>query len=363
MVDSIPQRKLMRRRLFIIQTLSVLAAASGSISTGAISRSFASSIEGHRVLDFDLLDASRQRPVPMRLYLPERASQTHPVPLLTFSHGLGGSRFGYRYLGSHLADAGIASLHPQHIGSDNALWWGNPFELVQRLQSAVGDSEARSRVLDIRFSLDKIFSSEVSPLLDPSKIAVAGHSYGANTAMLISGAQVKATELNAGSLRDQRIRAAILISAPPLVGQGSMEEVLGAVSVPTLHITSVDDTINLPGYRSTVEDRLVVFNAMSESQKTLAVFNTGGHSIFTDRTTRSGPEISARIKNATRELSTIFLRESFFEELEETKEQGLGEQAPFDRITSSEQSTKEWLVKHNDLVYRFVTPFESQKSG
>ncbi len=112
MVDSIPQRKLMRRRLFIIQTLSVLAAASGSISTGAISRSFASSIEGHRVLDFDLLDASRQRPVPMRLYLPERASQTHPVPLLTFSHGLGGSRFGYRYLGSHLADAGIASLHP-----------------------------------------------------------------------------------------------------------------------------------------------------------------------------------------------------------------------------------------------------------
>ncbi len=106
--------------------LSVLAAASGSMVTGAVGRSFASSIEGHRVLDFDFLDAARQRSVPTRLYLPQTASQIHPVPLLVFSHGLGGSRFGYRYLGSHLAGAGIASLHPQHVGSDNALWWGNP---------------------------------------------------------------------------------------------------------------------------------------------------------------------------------------------------------------------------------------------
>ena len=353
----------MRRRLFFIQTLSVLAAASGSMVTGAVGRSFASSIEGHRVLDFDFLDAARQRSVPTRLYLPQTASQIHPVPLLVFSHGLGGSRFGYRYLGSTLAGAGIASLHPQHVGSDNALWWGNPFQLVQRLQSAVGDSEARSRVSDVRFSLDRILSSEIGPLLDTAKIAVAGHSYGANTAMLISGARVKANEVSVEDLQDKRIRAAILISAPPVVGQGSMEEVLGAVSVPTLHITSVDDTINLPGYRSTVEDRLVVFNAMRESQKTLAVFNTGGHSIFTDRTTRSGPEVSARIKNATCELCTIFLRESFSEAFEETKELGFAEPAPVDRITSSEPSTKQWLAKHSDLVYRFVTPSEYQTSG
>ena len=89
---------------------------------------------------------------------------------------------------------------------------------------------------------------------------------------------------------------------------------------------------------------------MRESQKTLAVFNTGGHSIFTDRTTRGGPEVSARIKNATCELCTIFLRESFSEAFEETKELGFAEPAPVDRITSSEPSTKQRLAKHSDLV-------------
>jgi hypothetical protein len=114
-----------------------------------------------------------------------------------------------------------------------------------------------------------------------------------------------------------------------------MEQVLGAVSIPTLHITSVDDTINLPGYRSTVEDRRAIFRAMSESPRTLAVFNTGGHSIFTDRTTRSGPETSARIKGATRELCALFLQQSL---LKPQNDQGL----------------KQWLVRYEDTLDQFV---------
>ena len=48
------------------------------------------------VLDLDWADGRRQRPVPLRLYMPEGGA---PVPLVVFSHGLGGSRRGYRYLG------------------------------------------------------------------------------------------------------------------------------------------------------------------------------------------------------------------------------------------------------------------------
>ena len=114
-----------------------------------------------------------------------------------------------------------------------------------------------------------------------------------------------------------------------------MERVLSAVTIPTLHITSVDDTINLPGYRSTVEDRRAVFRAMRASPRTLAVFNTGGHSIFTDRTTRSGPETSARIKGATRELCALFLQQALLS-------------------PQSDQGLKQWRERYQDTLDQFV---------
>ena len=325
----------MNRRLFITRAVSLTASTAFFSVSGGSTQSVASTLQDHRILELDLLDVARQRPVPTRLYLPQRANPSQPVPLVAFSHGLGGSRFGYQYLATYLADAGIASMHPQHVGSDHNLWRGNPLEMLTRLQAAAQESEALARAQDLRFALDEVLTSVYAPIIDASRVSIAGHSYGANTAMLVSGARVSAAGVQEGALQDKRIRVAILISAPPLVGQGSMEQVLGAVSIPTLHITSVDDTINLPGYRSTVEDRRAIFRAMSESPRTLAVFNTGGHSIFTDRTTRSGPETSARIKGATRELCALFLQQSL---LKPQNDQGL----------------KQWLVRYEDTLDQFV---------
>ncbi|MFZ9315417.1 MAG: alpha/beta hydrolase family protein [Burkholderiaceae bacterium] len=325
----------MNRRKFLSSCLSLAGGSLGLSLGGVAAGATATGEQAHRILELDLLDTARQRPVPTRLYLPQKANPLRPVPLVAFSHGLGGSRFGYQYLATHLADVGIATMHPQHIGSDYHVWRGNPLEMLQRLQAAARESEALARAHDVRFALDQIFASDNAALIDRSKIAVAGHSYGANTAMLVSGAQVIGTEVQVGDLRDSRIRAAIFISAPPLVGQGPLEQVLGAVSIPTLHITSVDDTINLPGYRSTVADRRAIFKAMRESPRTLAVFNAGGHSIFTDRTTRSGPEISAQIKGATKELCALFLQQTLLS-------------------PQSEHGLKQWLLRYEDALDQFV---------
>jgi dienelactone hydrolase len=300
-----------------------------------------------------------------QLYLPQQASYATPVPLVVFSHGLGGSRMGYSYLARHWADLGMASLHPQHVGSDNRVWRGNPLELVQRLQLAARDDEALARALDLRFALDQILASDQGRLIDISKIAVAGHSYGANTAMLVAGAQVNTASSHLGELSDKRIKAAILISAPPLLGQGPAQQVLGAVTTPTLHITSLEDTINLPGYRSTVEDRIAIFDAMRRSPRTLAIYNTGGHSIFTDRTTRSGPETSARIKGATQELCTIFLSQHFRighalnnpESLTERSTANSTPRAPPDsRDVQESPPLQQWAHRYKDLLDRFITP-------
>src|SRR6187431_1209518 len=64
----------------------------------------------------DWFDHTRQRAVPALLFTPEKI--TGKIPLVVFSHGLGGARDRYAYLGQYWASRGVASLHVQHVGSD-----------------------------------------------------------------------------------------------------------------------------------------------------------------------------------------------------------------------------------------------------
>ena len=112
-------------------------------------------------------------------------------------------------------------------------------------------------------------------------------------------------------LRDPRVKAAILISAPPFYGEGDPRTILGAVEIPTLHITATEDVIRIPGYYSGLEDRLSVFDAIGSPQKWLAVFEGGSHSMFTDRAGTGGALLNPKVKAATRELSSAFLQGVF----------------------------------------------------
>lgn len=263
-----------------------------------------------RGLDLDWFDRVRGRKVPARLYWPAHASK--PVPLIVFSHGLGGSRAGYTYLAARWAAHGIASLHVQHAGSDSALWSGNPLGIVDRLQTAAGDHEAAARAGDLRFALDQILSSS-SPYarsIDSQRIVAAGHSYGANTSLLAVGARV-VRDGRWLDFRDRRYKAAMVISAPQFYGETDLTGVLAHVAVPTLHITATQDVIKIPGFYSAAGDRIAIFNAVSNPRKVLAVFRGGSHSIFTDRPLTGGPGLNPMVKDATADLTLAFLDYAF----------------------------------------------------
>ena len=262
------------------------------------------------VHDLDWLDVGRSRAVPVRLYLPVAASVLKPVPLIVFSHGIGGSRKGYSYLGRFWASQGYASLHLQHVGSDRALWSGNPFGVVGRLQAAAQDSEATARVQDLSFALDQVLAGEFAARLDAGRVVAAGHSYGANTTLMAVGAQVQ----RAGrliDLRDPRIKAAIVISAPPFYGETAFGSILGGIAVPSLHVTATEDTIQVPGYFSPAIDRVAVYEATGGPSKMLAVFAGGSHNIFSDRPTSGGAALNPQVKAATQALSLAFLKSVF----------------------------------------------------
>ena len=306
-------------RLLLLVLLPTSALASEPQTTRATRNETASVVENpptlvakttpYRALDFNWTDATRQRDVPARLYWPEAASADKPVPLVVFSHGLGGSQMGYSYLGRHWASLGIASLHVRHAGSDRGVWTANVFSLFNNLQEAASEKNAIARAKDVSFAISQLVNDVMyARAIKANAVAVAGHSYGANTAMLIGGATVM-REGQALNLRDERVKALVLISAPPFTGEGDMAQILADVKVPTLHVTGTEDVIRVPGYRSDFSDRLAVFDAQSaKASKALTVFKGATHSIFTDRIDRAGIELNERVKRATKEISGLFLR-------------------------------------------------------
>jgi dienelactone hydrolase len=294
---------MMRRRLF---TSAALIAASALTAARAWSQESAP----FEVLEFNWADDKRQRAVPVRLYWPQPVSWTAAVPLVVFSHGIGGSRRGYRYLGEHWSSHGIASLHLQHIGSDRNLWLGNPLGLIGRLQDAAHEREAVERPRDLSFALDTLLGSALGERIDRRRIVAAGHSYGANTTLLAAGARV-VRDGRVVTLHDERLTAAIVLSAPPFYGEAEPVSILGPVQVPTLHVTATGDIIRIPGYYSGAEDRIAVFEACGGKRKALAVYEGGSHSMFTDRPGTGGAELNPRVKRATQELSLAFLQSQF----------------------------------------------------
>ena len=258
---------------------------------------------------FQWVDHDRQREVLVKLYLPPAASRRLPVPLIVFSHGMGGSREGYSYLGANWAAHGYASLHVQHVGSDSRLWSGNPLDMISRLQSAANEGEAVNRVRDLGFALDAVLADpQLAGVIDPARILAAGHSYGANTALLAAGAEFSRPQ---GKLtyRDSRILGAVIISAPPFHGETDPEAVVRTIGIPTLHITATGDEIRIPGYLSDYQDRLRVFTATGGMRKTFVAFRDGSHSMFTDRLSAGGRDLNPLVKVATIDLTLAFFEE------------------------------------------------------
>ena len=291
------------------------------------------STSAFQIHDLDWFDDARERPVPVRLYQPIASSSATPTPLIIFSHGIGGSRLGYSYLGSYWASHGLASLHVQHVGSDRSIWFGNPFNLVSRLQEAAQEQEALARVFDLRFALTQILRDPLGQAINPSQIIAAGHSYGANTTLLASGARVSRNAIPI-DLHDTRIKAAIVISAPRFYGQNTVDSILQPVRLPTLHITATEDNIQIPGYFSGYPDRLAIFEAIGSERKALAVFEGGSHSMFTDRTRTGGAVLNHQVKEATQELSLDFIAQV---------------------LNNQESGIPSWAMRHEAILSKVVS--------
>ena len=108
-------------------------------------------------------DAARDREVPAKIYLPKDGAG--PFPIIIFSHGLGGSRDGYEYLGRHWAGCGYVSVHLQHHGSDDAVWKGvESAGRARAMREATTNlANTTNRPKDVSFAIDQLIELNGDP--------------------------------------------------------------------------------------------------------------------------------------------------------------------------------------------------------
>jgi predicted dienelactone hydrolase len=225
-------------------------------------------------------DSSRKREIPVKIYFPGEGDG--PFPVIIFSHGLGGTREGYEYLGRQWAANGYVVIHLQHIGSDDGTWRGQD-RPMQSMRAAANLSNLLDRIKDVHFAIDQLDSlNSGGPLkgkIDAKKIGMAGHSFGAQTTMSVIGQQAggEIAQKITSSFRDDRIKAAIAMSpAPPLLS-ANLDAVYDAIHIPIFMMTGTKD--DAPIGDAKAADRRVPFDHI-KSNAYLMIFSGGDHMTF-----------------------------------------------------------------------------------
>lgn len=233
-----------------------------------------------------LVDASRDnRPVKIKVYYPV-GEDLKNLPIVLWSHGLGGSVDGASFLSRFLASHGYVAVHVQHHGTDSSLWEGkegHPWDIIRRQQ--INRDATLNRFTDVPFVLDQLPAwldnhPDVGALADLSTIGMSGHSFGSLTTQVMGGMMFPNKEGRLTRYRDARFKSGILYSPGPIahLSLDEPDDIYGTIDLPLFHMTGTDDS-------SPVEDwdytkRLVVYENTDKAEKHLLVIKDGDHMIF-----------------------------------------------------------------------------------
>ena len=200
---------------------------------------------------------------PVTTYLRYPGSGTGPWPLVVFGHGFAATPGIYARLLRAWTLAGYVVAAPLFpLGNANAA--GGPDE-----------SDIVNQPRDISFVISQLLTGSASPgsplhgLVDPSRIAVAGQSDGAETAFAAAYEP---------PYRDARIDAAVILSGERLPGGAPG----GPPSVPLLAAQGTADTTNPPSYT------LAFFDAAARPKYLLSLTGAGHLGPYTNEEPQLG---------------------------------------------------------------------------
>lgn len=205
----------------------------------------------------ELTSPEREHALQIRVSAPVTGSN---LPVILFAHGFGSSMLGYDPLVDFWTAHGFVVLQPTFPDSKTLL--GMPEATHQDainayLTNPKANQIWRQRVTDMKLILDQLHYIEslipdLSGRLDHDRIAAVGHSFGAHTVGLLSGARVISPEGHLEEdLSDQRIKVAVLLSAGGRGGDALsdfakthfsyLDQTFGQLHTPTLVVAGDQD--------------------------------------------------------------------------------------------------------------------------
>jgi pimeloyl-ACP methyl ester carboxylesterase len=248
------------------------------------------------------------------------------LAIIIFSHGNGQSHHGYGPLINYWAGQGFVVIQPTHLDSRSL---GLPPDDPRR------PDFWRHREQDLLCVLDELDRIEratpaIQGRLDRTRISVAGHSWGAQTASTLLGAEhPEPRDGSVVSRKDSRIKAGVLLTVPGSGGKSLsyyatrvfpfMHPEFSRMTTPTLIVAGDKDQSGLsvrgPDWWRDAYD-------LSPSPKALYTVHGGEHSLggiagYESReTTDDRPERIAAIQS----VSTAFLRTMLYTDARDWRE-------------------------------------------
>lgn len=239
---------------------------------------------GHiRIVKGVLTDAARGgRNVPYKLYFPLDAADD--VPLVVWSHGLGGSRDGASFLARFLASHGYAVLNIQHAGTDSSLWegkQGHPWDIIRA--TVIPRAASLERFRDVSFvldSLDQLHADHPEARFRDDGPGMSGHSFGAMTTQVMAGQLFPDENDRLVSFRETRFKAGILYSPVPIghLTGAAPKDIYSAIDMPLFHMTGTDDASPIENFG--YAERLAVYENSFKAEKQLLVLQGGDHMVY-----------------------------------------------------------------------------------
>ncbi len=233
-----------------------------------------------------MVDSIRgNRVIPLKLYYPVEHGLAK-LPLVVWSHGLGGSIDGAAFLSRFIASHGYAVLHVQHAGTDSGLWEGkpgHPWDIIKSL--TIPRSATLARFGDVPFVLDNLQDwieqfEEIADYVDFNIVGMSGHSFGAMTTQVMLGQQFPDEQGILQDYSDPRFKAGILYSPVPafhLTGE-LPERIYGGIDRPVFHMTGTDDSSPVEGFG--YERRLAIYDYSGKAEKMLMIMKDGDHMVY-----------------------------------------------------------------------------------
>jgi len=257
-----------------------------------------------------LHDTTRNKDVEISIEYPTRGGG---FPIIIFSHGYGSSFRGYEPLVSYWTSNGYVVIRPNHADADQLqepsrditsmpppqqqqqqsrgsrgpqqqgtiipLVRDNPAEKIFERER---EPQWRNRAADIELvinSLEKLQNDffELRGKMDNEKLAVAGHGYGAYTALLAGG--MRTFGKLPLQMNDSRIRAIVAMSPPGMSEQrGTTAESWKDIHVPVMFMTGTQD--RGANESESAEWRRQSFDNAAPGDKYFVLINSARYSTF-----------------------------------------------------------------------------------